>query len=153
MGARSHAAPMRTDRFGLLILLGATAVLAAGCDGSPTGTGALNCTSEHPVLEIGGSVNGALTTDDPQLSDDSFYDFYSLTVEETGTITVRMTSPELDSFLFLLTANDEPIAMDNDSGTDRDAEIARSLARGCYLVMANSWEPQTGSYVLSAEAS
>lgn len=153
MGARSRAAPMRTDRFGLLVLLGATAVLAAGCDDSPTGTGALTCTSDHPALEIGGSVSGALTPDDPQLADDSFYDVYSLTVEEKRTITVRMTSPELDSFLFLLATNEDPIAMDNDGGTDQDAEIAQSLARGCYLVMANSWRPQTGSYTLSAEAS
>lgn len=144
---------MNVDRFGPLMLLGATAVLVAGCDGSPTGTGPLNCTSEHPVLEIGGSVSGALTTDDPQLADDTFADLYSLVVEEAGTITVGMSSPELDSFLFLLQANQDPIAMDNDSGTDQDAKIVHALSRGCYLVMANSWEPQTGSYTVSAEES
>jgi hypothetical protein len=140
---------MPVYRPGLTTLLAATSLLAAGCD-STTGPQPLTCSSEHPALEIGGSVNGALTTDDPQLGDDTFYDYYSLEVEETSTITLLMTSPDLDSYLALLHADEDVIALDDNSGGILNARIVQTLTRGCFLVMANSFEPQTGSYTLSA---
>lgn len=140
---------MPVDRRWVSSILCASAVLAAGCDGSPTETGPLACASDDPVLAIGGSVSGSLETSDPQLADDTFYDSYSLPVEESQNIVLRMTSAELDAFVYLLDAAERPIELNNDGGGGTDAEIRRRLERGCYVVYANSLTPETGAYTVS----
>lgn len=137
----------------LSAILGTAALLSAGCTDSPTGPEPLNCESEYPRLSVGSSISGSITQTDLQLEDGTFYDAYSMPVLEDGTLTLRMTSSEVDAFLFLLTSTEQFVAGDDDSGagaSGNDAEIVQAVTRACYVVIANTFEVETGAYMLSA---
>lgn len=137
----------------LSALLGVTALLSAACTDSPTAPDTLDCESDYPRLALGSSVSGTITDTDTPLQDGTFYDAYSMPVEEDGTVTLRMTSSEVDSFVFLLSSTEQFIAADDDSGGGaggNDAQLVHEVTRACYVVVANTFEPGTGAYTLSA---
>lgn len=135
-------------------VLATIALLSAACTDSATGPDGLTCDSEYPRLSPGGSVSGTIASTDRPLDDGTFYDAYSMPVDEAGTVTIRMTSSEVDSFLFLLNATEQFLQLDDDSGggeAGEDAEIVWEVTRACYVVIANTAVPDSGAYVLSAE--
>jgi hypothetical protein len=126
-------------------------VFAGACSESSTEPVNLNCTGGAP-LAVDATVNGTLQQGDDLDIDGAYLDRYSLTVEEAGTIRITMRSDDVDSWLWLLNTNGTVITADDDSGGGLDAQITRSLNRGCYLVEATSAFPgETGAYVLSTQ--
>lgn len=135
----------------LIPIVGGLALLTAACSESPTEPVALDCESDHPAIELGNPISGNITAEDTQLADGTFYDPYSLAIEDAGTYTIRMSSTEVNAYLFLL-EQDEQFIADNDDApgeTTSDAEIVRNLTRGCYMVVANTLEPEVGSYTIA----
>jgi hypothetical protein len=142
---------MRTPVTSSIVLSASAVLLASGCSDS-TGP-ALTCASNHPALSVGTSLSGSIATSDKQLSNGTFYDPYTLRVERAGEIRVLMSSGEVDSYLILLDeAEEDVIAEDDDSGggiNGIDALIVENLARGCYVLYANTFEAETGDYRLT----
>jgi hypothetical protein len=142
---------MRTPVTFSISLTASAALLAAGCSDS-TGP-ALTCTSSYEALSVGTSRSGSITSSDLQLGDSTFYDPYTLRVESPGNIRILMSSGEVDSYLLLLDENEERLIVeDDDSGggiNQIDALIVQNIARGCYVLYANTLEPETGNYTLT----
>ena len=141
---------MRRNAIGISAAISLLALVSCGGD-SPTQTG-LNCTGGAP-LAVGSSVSGSLQPGDELDIDGAFLDRYALTVASARTVRITMRSNQVDSFLWLLSTGSSVIEFDDDSGeglTGLDAEILRSLSRGCYLVEATSLdEGETGDYTLT----
>lgn len=116
-----------------------------------------------------GMLNGRLESGDCRLSDldpiggdSTFVDEYRVTLSMAGTLTVTMRSSEVDTFLWLLDRSDScaggctaaqamVITVDDDSGggvNGTDSTIVFGLAAGSYLILANSFFPESGSYTI-----
>jgi hypothetical protein len=108
---------------------------------------------ECPITatSIGSTVTGTLSASDCALDDGTHFDFYSFTVSSTRTVTITLRSSAFDAYLFLLSADAQVIAQDNDSGGGRDAAISRTLSAGTYVIAANSFNVADGSYTLSVQ--
>ena len=152
--------------FFALALLG-----ACGGGGGGGGGGVANDNPCGTVVDIGPNdfVDGVLeagdcrVTDlDPTSVDTSFVDEYRVTLNTTGTLTIIMRSSSIDTFLVLLNRSESCssgctlaeamlITLDDDSGggvNGTDSLISMDLAAGAYIIVANSFDPETGSYTL-----
>ncbi|MCK5650347.1 MAG: caspase family protein [Gemmatimonadetes bacterium] len=121
-------------------------VIAGGGSGGPGPT----------TLVAGRSNSGELTTSDPTLPDDSYFDAWTYHGTAGESITVTMTSSELDSYLLVFRGSLEDgewMAEDDDSGGGVDASVTLTLpTAGVYTVAANTFGAgQTGSYQISVE--
>ncbi len=106
-----------------------------------------------PETQIGtnASVSGTIDTQDC-LEDGYYFDEYYVVIDTAGTLTVVMTSPDLDAYLELTDSSLNLIAEDDDSagGTIGDARISPHLDPGEYLIYPSTSDPgQTGSYTLT----
>ncbi len=149
----------------LLLLL-----FLASCGGSGDGGGA-NDNPCETVVDIGPNdfVDGVLeagdcrfTDLDPTSGDTSFVDEYRVTLNTTGTLTIIMRSSSIDTFLLLPNRSESCssgctaaeamlITFDDDGGggvNGTDSLISMDLAAGTYIIVANSFLPETGSYTL-----
>jgi len=121
---------------------------SGGGSGGPGGT----------TLVTGRSNSGELTTSDPTLPDESYFDAWTYYGTAGESITVDMTSSELDPYLLVFRGSvedGEVLAEDDDGGSGMDASVTLTLpAGGLYTVAANTYGAgQTGSYQISvAEA-
>lgn len=119
--------------------------------------------SNCPVRTLDfGVVTGALANGDCTIRrmlgspDDSFVDVYQFELRQITTVTLRMTSPTLDSVLVLMGSNSEVLQIDDDGGQGCDARISRILQPGTYAVLANTFVSDTncgsnlGAYSISA---
>lgn len=106
------------------------------------------------TLDLDGTViQGRLDSNDDYLvEDNSYIDTYSFEGRAGQRIVVRMSSPELDSYLLLLDPNGNSIAQDDDSGGNLDAQIDVVLpVNGTYTLYANSYSGGVvGAYTLRA---
>jgi hypothetical protein len=154
----------------IISLIGITTWLIAcgGGGGGSSGDGS----NDNPcgtVVDIGPNsiTDGVLEAGDCRASDvdhstsdPSFVDEYRITLNALETLTINMRSSNLDTYLYLANRSTSCssgcttsiiIAFDDDSGggvNSTDALISMDLARGTYLIGANSFDPQAGSYTL-----
>ncbi len=138
-------------------------LIIAGCGGSSGGGGTQPpVTCANPVqIQANDSVSGSLSAGDcspavlfpGQTNDQSLLDQYSVTLPVAGELTILMRSTQFDAYLVLLDSQLTlpPIAEDDDSGGNFDAQIVVSLAAGTYRILANSatFNAVTGSYTLT----
>lgn len=117
--------------------------------------GIRTCLSESLPLE--GVLNSALGTADcrfqdrvPLSSDATLIKPHTVTLEKRGVLTVEMTSPQLDSYLWVLDAENRVIAEDDNLGGGRNARVSVQLNPGVYAVFANTTTVQTGSFEIKA---
>ena len=104
-------------------------------------------------LELGQPVAGDLSPGDDVLGDGSFADYWYFEVLRAGYIVIEMVSSSVDAYLILHTADQEPLASDDDGGDDVNALLVQYLEAGSYQVIANSYGPgETGRYVLSVRS-
>ena len=119
------------------------------CDGSTTSPSGVE------LILVGQTRDGTLSEADQQLDDATYFDEWLLPVCESGTITVRMMSEDLDSYLLLVSVSRwEEIGRDDDGGEDLDARLTVVVDPGFYIIGANTSEPsgvRTGDYRLSVE--
>ena len=140
-------------RSGVLLLLVLPLGLLTACgdddDDDFTGPTSELCNSLTRI-DIPGSVNGTLTVSDMQLDDGSFVDRYRIQVNSTQNVRIDMTSAEFDTYLILLTADEDFVAQNDDGGTDLNARLEENLTAGCYIVLANGFdEGEIGSYSIA----
>lgn len=100
------------------------------------------------------TVEGALTSDDRKLDDDSYYDCVDVRGRAGQTLTAGMESEEVDAYLVILDGagcRGEILGANDDAeGLGTDALVEVTLPRdGVYSIRANSLAPgETGAYLL-----
>lgn len=123
----------------------------AGCTTDPTGVEPV-C-GEEPMLEPGVDVTGLLDPDDPRF-EDAPIDYYSVMIEDSTLVVLRLSSTDFDPFLYLFGSGSSVAAQSFDPhgeppGTNESAILARNLAPGCHLVGATAWDPTgAGTYTI-----
>lgn len=101
-------------------------------------------------LEPGVPITGALTPDDPTLSDGTYYDAYTFYGHTHELVRFHLSSSEMDMYLLVVDGEGQVIAEDDDSGGGTDAMVEVEIpAEGTYQVLANTFFPgSTGEYLL-----
>lgn len=100
-------------------------------------------------------VNGNLGRESKVLPvDNSYYDLYAFEGKAGQSISIDMSSEQIDSYLILLNSNGQELAQDDDSGGEKNARIVITLPEdGTYKLLANSYEAgESGEYKLKIEA-
>ncbi|NLF31804.1 MAG: hypothetical protein GX591_13070 [Planctomycetes bacterium] len=94
--------------------------------------------------------SGTLTSTDPKLEDDTYYDCYVVQASAGDKITVSMTSGDFDAYL-LVRSPSGAVETDDDSGVGTNAvvEIPVADANGLWQIFANSTgSTKAGTYEL-----
>ena len=140
---------LRYLTLGPMIAFGLLSILATG--GEPAG-GSPDCGS---VTDIGpnSATNGTFSSGDCTLTgrpdDSGFVHQYRVTLPSNGgTLTIRMNSTEIDSFLVLLNSSLQLLLGDDDSGGGLNALINIDLSAGTYIIRASAGSGDTGAYTL-----
>ncbi|HEX2202164.1 MAG TPA: PPC domain-containing protein [Longimicrobium sp.] len=98
-------------------------------------------------------TRGALSTDDPRLRDDTYYDDWVFEGRRGETVIVSMDSRAFDAFLHLGVVRRgryEELATDDDGGNGTDSRLEYRLPEdGTYVIRANSLSEDTGPYTLT----
>jgi len=157
---------MPRNYFYLVLAALAISTLTACSNGSGNGSGTGGqCGLVQPIAptEV---VTGMLEEDDctaeeiyplESSGDPSFIDEYSIVLPANGTLTITMTSTEINPILFLVSSAESCsagcvasiiIASDNDSGGGQNAFITMDLAAGTYGIQANALGTGPGAYSL-----
>lgn len=78
---------------------------------------------------------------------------YNLDITRNSVLRIRMTSADVDSVLYLLSASGARIASDENGAGGRDAEMQIQLNPGSYKVIATTAAAATGAYRLTSASS
>ena len=97
------------------------------------------------------SASGMLTTTDCVRGSGAYFDLWTTTIADSSQVTISMTSPVIDTYLMLLDAAGNVVAI-NDDANGTDARIDTVLAAGSYRIVASSYDIETGSYTLAVNA-
>lgn len=112
-----------------------------------------NC-DHFGAISCGQTVNGTLSTQDCELNDGSFIDFWEFQGTAGRTVTVTLTSSQTDSYLFLLDPSSEDVAQNDNGGGGTNARITYTLdATGAWAIGANAAPGETGNYTLTLACS
>lgn len=106
------------------------------------------------TLQLGDSVAGELTADDPTMDDGSHFDIYVYEGAPGEEVEITLSSPDFDTYLLLRRAFGdglENIAEDDDGGDGTNSRLLVTLDRsGTYVIGANTYAAAaTGRYTLS----
>ena len=110
------------------------------------------------VLHTSSASSGSLDTSDAIFSDGSYYDEWTYTGQGGESVTVTMTSSEVDSYLLAYrgsnVAGGEHMTEDDNAGRGRNAQISVTLpTSGTYTFAANTrGGGETGGYQLFLES-
>ncbi|MCC5995103.1 MAG: hypothetical protein JJU18_01870 [Oceanicaulis sp.] len=129
---------------GLFAAVGLTAVLAAG-------------SASAQSIAVGQSINGELTSSDPQLGDGSHFDCYNLQTRAGERLQIDQTSAAFDSFLMVRRGGcsnpGDLIAYDDDGGDGLDSRLVLQGDGTVWALIANSaGAGATGRYQLRVSA-
>ncbi|OGL46418.1 MAG: hypothetical protein A2149_00080 [Candidatus Schekmanbacteria bacterium RBG_16_38_11] len=105
---------------------------------------------EAVSINVGDSVTETLDSTDNSFYG-IFYDVYKFEGKALQTLTIKMSSNDFDTYLYLISPDDAVLAQDDDSGGGTDSQITITLPEdGTYSIYANSaFEGAEGSYELS----
>ena len=130
------------------------AVSGSGGSGGGGGSGA----SGGTVLRAGSTSSGTLDSSDPVFDDDTHYEEWTYSGEGGESVTVTMTSDEVDAFLLAFrgssVAGGEYLTENDDHDGTINAQITLTLpASGTYTFAANTFGAgETGSYEISIQS-
>ncbi|MGF1516995.1 MAG: S1C family serine protease [Nodosilinea sp.] len=120
--------------------------------GTATATAPASRTSREPTsISLGATVQGQLDDRSNVLPDGSFYNPYVFEGQAGQTVTVEMSSQDVDPYLILLAPDRDDFSLqDDDSGGGLNARISVQLPyTGSYLVLANALnQGESGRYQL-----
>ena len=106
-----------------------------------------------PVIRVGETINGTLTSSDSLYPDNSYFRFYQFTPAAGRDITIDLSSDEFDPVLIVRGDDLEESIINDDGGPGCSARIAQSFpSRGPYRILVNTTsnpERQTGRFSLS----
>ena len=115
------------------------------------------CSRQLGLLSFGeymgnGTLDGSCSTEHYPAGEYALY--YGFTLDEAATVTLEMTSVDVDSWLALRSGSPpggvEPLEEDDDSGTGLDARIERFLDAGDYTIEATTLDAdETGDFTLT----
>ena len=99
------------------------------------------------------SISGTLSSGDAELDDGSYYDSYTFDGRSGQHVTVRMTSPDFDTYLRVMSPSDEAFSNDDADDGSTNSQLDLDLTEnGEYRIIANSlYADTTGSYQLSID--
>lgn len=107
------------------------------------------------AYSIGTSVSGELSTSDCTLQFNSkalFIDLWDFTLSSQTAVRLEETASDAFDPLLFLTAQTGIVALNDDSGGDRNSRIRAILPAGSYRILTTSAEQGTvGSYTLGSE--
>jgi hypothetical protein len=106
------------------------------------------------LIIFGETINGSLSATDCQLPDLSYADFYLFHGTAGQQVTINLTSSAFDTYLGLANEGGTFVIEDNDGGGGTNSRIIANLPEtGFYLILANSWLPNSfGPYSVSLNA-
>jgi hypothetical protein len=111
-------------------------------------------------INLGQTVNGALTTSNCKLSDGSYYNTYAFNGSAGQQVAITMSSSTFDTFLILIAPDGSVLEVDDDGGGGTNSRIPQGAGTiilpttGKYNILANSYAPSvTGAYTLSLSGS
>ncbi|WP_052050114.1 trypsin-like peptidase domain-containing protein [Leptolyngbya sp. KIOST-1] len=126
--------------------------LASVRSGTASAAPPTNRTNREPApLALGAVVQGQLNDSSNVLPDGSFYNPYRFEGRAGQTVTIDMSSQEVDSYLILLAPDRDDFSIqDDDSGGNLNARISVQLPyTGSYLILANTVsQGESGRYQL-----
>ena len=107
--------------------------------------------TEGRVILPGHEVQGALTSEDSRLSDDSYARAWSMPAEAGQRLTIRLESDDFDPYLGVNGPDLDKPFTDDDGGEGLSARISLVVpATGTYTVVASTYVPSsTGRFTLS----
>lgn len=96
-------------------------------------------------------ISGTLNPGDVVLENGSLADVYEISAQEGETVTIRLQSEDLDSFLYLTGTDLGGVITDDDGGGDLHARIVFTFpASGTYRIIASTVSSgATGAYTLT----
>jgi hypothetical protein len=109
------------------------------------------------AIRAGQTVNGTLSSSDPQAGDDSYYDAYAYQGRAGERLTIIMKSAAFDTYLVIgrmVNGEFEQIDSDDDGAGGTDSKLEITLDEpGTYVIRANSLTSEaTGAYTLSIQS-
>ncbi|MFQ4135045.1 trypsin-like peptidase domain-containing protein [Nodosilinea sp. PGN35] len=126
--------------------------LASVRSGTATATAPADRTRREPApIALDTTVQGQLNDTSNVLPDGSFYNPYRFEGQAGQTVTIAMSSQDVDPYLILLSADrDDFSVQDDDSGGNLSARISVQLPyTGSYIILANSYgQGESGRYQL-----
>lgn len=136
----SRLAPIR--RIGIFVVVG-------GLSSGPSPAWAVRAAAPEILFERAGSLGAP----DPQYSDGSFYDEYSVPVTAGERLRITLTSTDFDPYLIVSAPGDKRQVNDDVSENDRNCRIElTSSASGSLDIRASSFTGNvTGNYRLTVE--
>jgi hypothetical protein len=107
--------------------------------------------ASRATLALGGSITGKLSFASCQYTDGTFADIYQINLASGTKIALALDSNDFDAYLYLLDAQGNVVAQDDDSGGNLNSLIVDSLTAGTYYVVATAFGDYTagGNYALS----
>lgn len=137
----------QTGSFTLRVAQGGSA--STGSTSRTSGGDACALTSARPVIAIGETIRGSLTTSSCRRGDGSYADVYRLVVPTARTVTLTMRSGAFDAYLSLRDAADNAVDSDDDGGSGTDARLSVRLQAGTYYIFTNTLHRDaTGDYTI-----
>jgi hypothetical protein len=144
-----------------LLLLGPISVFAGQLNGSAKASFLSELVASKDVtcgqtgaIQCGGTVSGMLDLqNDCAFGDGTVFDQYAFNGTAGQEITVNLTSPNMDTFLFLFDPALEEEARDDDGGTGTNSRLTNHVlaSTGQYLLLANTFGPEEGNYQMSLD--
>jgi len=110
---------------------------------------------EPAAIALNDVVSGQLTSNSDMLPDGSFFDSYIFEGRRGQRIAIEMRSQDLDSYLILLSQDDDNLYLEDDDGAgELNAQLVTTLpADGEYIIIANSFgRGEQGRYDLRLSA-
>ena len=103
------------------------------------------------AIEIGGSVEGALSEDDSKGESGTAADAYRFSGREGQRVRIDMSSDDFDTYLELFDAGHVSLAEDDDGGPEgTNSRLTFTLpSTGDYFIEARAFTEATGGYALS----
>jgi hypothetical protein len=132
-----------------LVAISLIAVQFSCVDLSAPDIGNNQCLLAATSHTLGDNTAGALTTSDCRLSDGSYIDYYTTTLP-AGAYLFSESSTEINTYLFLLSANRLFIGFDDDSQGSTNSTIKALLPAGDFILGANTFPGSIGAYNLSS---
>lgn len=114
---------------------------------------ALVAVFQTPVIRVGETVNGSLSSSDSLYPDNSYFKFYQFTAPVGQVLTIDLSSDDFDPVLIVRGADLDNSIINDDGGPGCSARISRTFpSRGPYRILVNTTadpEKQTGRFSLS----
>lgn len=100
----------------------------------------------------GDTVAGALSSTDCGFPDGRYGDLWTMPLDSSATIAIRLTSDKIDPYLVVADSAGSVIAEDDDGGSGFNAALTIELDAGWYQVWTTSYAPgEVGAYELNLE--